>query len=554
MPQTSYPEQCSAGSVKFSDPRIPPPEACVLRDVLDLRAAETPDRCFATFPDGTSWTYAEMRAQTRRAAAALQALGVRQDDTVLFWMPNGPDGLRLWFAINYLGAVFVPINTNYRGSLLEHVIRNSGARLMLAHAPLIERLDGLQHGALCDLVVMGDAPATPISGLTLHNATVMDAHGDEPTAPARPLMPWDTQQVIYTSGTTGPSKGVLCSYLKALAGEGAYGPVDANDRYLVNLPLFHTSGTAVVMNMLRKGGSVAVVNPFSTATFWQVVRDTRATCCTLIGSMATLLVKMPPRADDRDHQLRSVTMLPLADDSRAFTERFGCDVHTVFSMTEIAAPIISPKNPTLVGSCGRVRPGVELRIVDEHDCEVAHGTVGELLVRSDIPWTLSHGYFNAPEATAASWRNGWFHTGDAFRRDEDGNYFFVDRIKDAIRRRGENISTFEVEAEVCAHPAVREAAVYAAPDPAGGDDVMVAVVFKPGETLEWNELLRFLSPRMAHFMVPRYLRRVDELPKTPTLKVQKAVLRAEGVTPDTYDRVAAGFDLKAHATLLKAGV
>jgi len=527
---------------------MPLPEACVLRDVLDLRASETPHRCFASFADGQCWTFAQMRAHTRRAAAGLQKLGVQQDDKVLCWMPNGAEALRLWFAINYIGAVFVPLNPDYRGRLLEHVIENSGARLMLTHAPLIERLDGLQHGALREVVAIGGL-ALPVGDLILHASEVLDQHGDEPLPPARRLMPWDLQQIIYTSGTTGPSKGVLCSYLKAQAGEAAYDYLGPEDRYLINLPLFHVSGAAMVMNMLRRGGSVALVAPFSTATFWQVVRDAQATCCTLIGAMASLLVRMPAAAGDCDHRLRAVIILPLTEDSMAFSKRFGCPVYTVFSMTEVAAPIVSAKNEALAGQCGQARAGVELRIVDANDCEVAHGTAGELIVRSDIPWALSHGYHNAPEATAAAWRNGWFHTGDAFRRDVAGNYFFIDRIKDSIRRRGENISSFEVEAEVCAHPAVAEAAAYAVSDQMGGDEVMVAVRLKPDHTLAWTELLRFLIPRMARFMLPRYLREVAELPKTPTQKVQKALLRAEGVTPDSFDRIAAGFDLRDDAAM-----
>jgi len=523
---------------------MPPPDTCVLRDLLERRAQETPDRCFATFADGTAWTFGQLRTQTRRAAAALQKLGVCQDDRVLLWMHNCPDALRLWFAINYVGAVFVPINPVHRGKVLEHMIGNSSARLMLAHAPLVERLEGLQHGTLSDVVSVG-GQVGPVKGLNLHAAGTLDAHGSEPIAPLRPIMPWDLQLVIYTSGTTGPSKGVMCSYLKAKAAEPAFDFLGSNDRYLVNLPLFHVSGAAVVMDMLRRGASIALADSFSASNFWSLVRESGASCCTLIGSMAQLLLNSPPGPQDRQHGLKAVMILPMVTGSADFSERFGCDVYTVFSMTEVASPIVSPKNPTQSASCGRARTGVELRIVDVNDCEVPPGAVGELIVRSDIPWTLSHGYLNAPEATAAAWRNGWFHTGDAFRCDETGNFFFVDRMNDTIRRRGENISSFEVEIEVSAHPCVREAAAYAIPDPLGGDEVMIAICLKEGMAIEWSELLHFLSCRMAAFMVPRYLRLVAELPKTPTQKVQKSALRAEGLTADTFDRIAACFDLKA---------
>jgi crotonobetaine/carnitine-CoA ligase len=536
---------------KLADPRMPLPQNCVLRDVLERHARATPDRCFVTFENGNFWTFAQLLAKTRQAAAALQKLGVRQDDKVLLWMPNGAEALRIWFAINYIGAVFVPINPVHRGRVLEHMIDNSGAQLMLAQASLIEGLECLQRVALRDVVSIGGL-AKPIKGLTIHPAQVMDTHGCNPLQPARPIMPWDLQQVIYTSGTTGPSKGVMCSYLKAKMAEPAFDFLDANDRYLVNLPFFHVSGAAAVMDMLRRGGSVALVGPFSVSNFWSLARQSAATCCTLIGSMAQLLLNAADGPEDHQHGLRAVIILPLVASPEAFTKRFGCNVYTVFSMTEVASPIISSKNPTSAASCGRARTGVELRIVDENDCELAPGTIGELIVRSDIPWALSHGYLNSPQASAEAWRNGWFHTGDAFRCDEEGNYFFIDRMKDTIRRRGENISSFEVEVEVAAHPKVREVAAYAVPDPLGGDEVMVAVCLNEGAVLDWPELLNFLSLRMARFMVPRYLRRVHELPKTSTQKVQKLVLRAEGVTADTFDRVAAGFDLTVNAALAQS--
>jgi len=533
------------------DPRMPSPDTCVLRDVLERRAKETPESCFVTFEDGTSWSYAQLLGHTRRAAASLQHLGVCQDDRVLLWMANGPDALRLWFAINYIGAVFVPINPVHRGNLLEHMINNSQARLMLAHASLVSYLESLKLEWLSDLVIFG-GDTQKVKDLQVFPAKIMQDHGSEPTNPIRPIMPWDLQQVIYTSGTTGPSKGVLCSYLKAKVAEPAFDFLTSNDRYLVNLPFFHVSGAAVVMDMLRRGASVALVGSFSASNFWAVARQTKATCCTLIGSMAQLLLNSNATIEDRQHQLRAVIMLPLVPEPKKFTDRFGCDIYTVFSMTEVASPIVSTKNPSVSASCGKARVGVELRIVDANDCEVTIGNVGELIVRSDIPWAISHGYLNAPEATAQAWRNGWFHTGDAFRCDQDGNYFFVDRMKDTIRRRGENISSFEVEVEVSAHPLVREVAAYAVTDSLGGDEVMVAICLKEGATLEWSDLLFFLSSRMAIFMVPRYLRLVQELPKTPTQKVQKLVLRSEGVTEDTFDRVTAGLQLGMEPHHVKA--
>jgi crotonobetaine/carnitine-CoA ligase len=296
--------------------------------------------------------------------------------------------------------------------------------------------------------------------------------------------------------------------------------------------------------MLSRGGSIALVDSFSTEEFWPTVRETETTFVLLLGAMTNFLMKRPPGPDDRNHPLKKVVIAPLAEDSALFAERFGVEAYTLYNMTEISTPIVSGRNPAKPGSCGKARPGVALRLVDENDCEVEPGKVGELIVRTDAPWALNSGYYKNPEATAAAWRNGWFHTGDAFRQDEDGTYFFVDRVKDAIRRRGENISSFEVEAEVAAHPCVNEAAVVPVPSELSEEEVLCVVAPVPGRTVDPKELIDFLIPRLPHFMVPRYVRILAALPKTPTQKIQKHLLRTEGLTADTWDREAAGIKVR----------
>ena len=520
---------------RWHDPRIPAPEDCVLRPLLERRARETPDKVFAVFDaTGQTWTYADLLRQTQETAAALRQCGVKHGDTVLSWLPNGPDVLRVWFGINYLGAVYVPLNLAYRGKLLEHAVRSSSARLIVAHPGLLARLDEIDCGTVEQRIALDGPDALRIPGAG-------------PSAPERETMPWDTQSIIYTSGTTGPSKGVLCSYLQAASAAHAFYAADSSDRNLVNLPLFHAGGTGAIYRMLVKGASIALVEAFETNSFWDVTRRTQSTCLTLLGAMVPFLLKAPPTPRDRDHPLKKVVLVPLSDASEVFAERFGVDVYTTFNMTETSWPLISGRNPRVRGTCGRPREGYEVRIVDENDCEVAPDTVGELIVRSDIPWSMNHGYHNNPEATARAWRNGWFHTGDAFRRDEDGYYYFVDRVKDAIRRRGENISSFEVEVEVCAHPTVREAAAIGVPSEYSEDEVMVVIAPVPGQTIDVVELSTFLAGRMPYFMVPRYIRVIDELPKTPSAKVQKAELRRDGITADTWDREKAGMRLRRDA-------
>jgi carnitine-CoA ligase len=515
----------------------------VLRNLVERHARERGHQDFALFTNGERWTYAQLRNNVRRVAASLQALGVRQDDFVLSWLPNGPHALTVWFALNYIGAVYVPINVSYRGRLLAHVIQNSGARLMVADARLGERLTEVDTASLETLVtIAGAPPALPkIVGLTEDALT--GATGD-PADPQRAIMPWDTHAVIYTSGTTGPSKGVLSSYRHVCATCEGVATVTAADRVLVNLPLFHVGGTNAVYRMLICGGSIALVEAFDTATFWDTIRRTCSTTLTLLGAMIPFLLKEPPSPRDRDHTLQQALMVPLSEDAPLFAERFGVDIYTVFNMTEISCPIVSERNPAVPKTCGRVRDGFDARVVDENDTEVPVGTVGELIVRADEPWTMNHGYHGNPEATARAWRNGWFHTGDAFRKDEAGNFFFVDRMKDAIRRRGENISSFEVEAELGAHPKVREAAVVAVPSEFGEDEVLAVIAPVPGESVDPADLIAFLTPRLPHFMVPRFVRILADLPKTPTQKVEKHVLRSEGLTDDTWDRESAGIRFK----------
>ncbi|GAA5061937.1 crotonobetaine/carnitine-CoA ligase [Thermocatellispora tengchongensis] len=510
------------------DHDIPDADACVLPRLLRRRAVATPDREFAVFEGGERWTYAEAWQVVLDTAGALRARGVAPGDRVLSWQPNGADALRTWLAVNQLGAVYVPLNTAYRGRLLEHVLTNSGARLMVVHPRLAERLDGL-------------ATARPELVLTPEE---LDAAG--PAAEDCPAQPWDTYAIIYTSGTTGPSKGVLSSYVHVWsAAMAAFGGVlDEHDRYMVNLPLFHAGGTIGVTGALVLGGSIALVEGFRTDAFWPEIRRTGTTAVTLLGAMASFLRGRPPSPDDTAHPLRTVFMIPVSEDAEAFSQRFGVEIRTMFNMTETSCPLVSAAPNPPRGTCGKPRPGVEVRLVDEHDREVPPGAAGELIVRTARPWAMTHGYHDMPEATARAWRNGWFHTGDAFRRDERGDFVFVDRLKDAIRRRGENISSFEVETAVLEHPAVREAAAVAVPSEHGEDEILLVVAPVDDALIDPAELHEHCRARLPHFMIPRYVRVTAELPRTPTSKIEKHRLRRQGLTEDTWDREVHGLAVK----------
>ena len=525
---------------------IPTREECVLRYVLDRWAAEKPDQIFAIFEDGESWTYAETQVRTRRLGAALQAMGVAEGDHVVVWLPNGEACLEAYFALGYIGAVCVPVNVAYRGDLLAHVVDNAGAKLALVHPDLAPRLGEIDTAALATIVTTGPE-AVRVKDLGALTYAELLAESGELTDLSREIEPWDTQAIIYTSGTTGPSKGVLSSYLHNYAGmnRDVWTCVSDDDRYMINMPMFHIGGCFILYSMLCRGASIAITSGFRTEVFWETVHRTQSTVVFLLGVMASFLLKAPPREDDREHPLKTIMVVPFNEEATQLADRFGVAVHTIFNMTELSCPIISPPNPTEAGYCGKARDGVALRVVDENDIEVPPGTTGELIVRTDQPWAMNHGYYKNPEATALAWRNGWFHTGDAFRMNDAGIFFYIDRIKDAIRRRGENISSIEVESQVGEHPAVQECAAIAVPSEYGEDEVMVVLATKPGETVDPVALIEFLRPRMAHFMVPRYIRIMGELPKTPTTKIQKAPLRADGITDDTWDREEAGIKVKA---------
>lgn len=532
-----------------TDPRIPPRDRVVLRYVLDRLVDEDADRVFVKFTDGREWTRGDLRDLARRYAATFRALGVRQGDHVAAFLPSSEEALAVWHGLNYLGAVYVPLNPAYKGSLLAHTVATSDATLVVAHPELAPRLADIDRAALTDIVHLGgaDGSGPDVPGLRSHSAAVFEQHGDDPGEPDRPIEPWDTQGIWYTSGTTGPSKGVLSSYLHAYS---MFGPetwpfVTADDRYMINLPVYHMGGTGLWNAMLLRGGSVSFVERFQTGAFWQQVRDTQSTSVFLLGAMAAFLEAHPPSPDDRDNPMRLMFMVPVVDDVPAFAERFDVEVRSIYNMSELCMPIITGPTPSLPATCGRVRDGVQVRLVDENDCEVPVGEVGEFVVRSDVPWSMNHGYYKMPEATARAWRNGWFHTGDAGRMDADGNFYFVDRLKDAIRRRGEFVSSLELETELQIHPAVSTAAVVGVRSEHAEEEILTVIQPAPGHEVDFEELVEFLVPRVAYFMVPRYWRVMDEMPMTPTEKIRKVVLRDEGVTEDTWDREAAGIVLRA---------
>lgn len=516
----------------------------LLMEMLDRWARDKPDDPALIFVDGPEWNWNQLRERVDRHAAALLKLGVERGDHVLSWMPNGRISVLNLLGLVRLGAVYVPINTSYRDSLLAHVLQNSGARLMIAHGELVERLGDVALADLARIVVVGNERPT-LPGISICGEDALDP-GELPVAlPPCPAEPWDTAMIIYTSGTTGPSKGVLSSHRHLIAGARGFPNVGPTDRNLTALPMFHVGGVWGIVWAILHGGSAVVAERFVTCEFWELVRRYAITTTGFLGAMVDFLNNAPAAADDRDHSLKSVIIAPYGPAAIRFGERFGVPVYTEFNMSELAVPLFAGPDPGVAGTCGKPVDGVELRLVDDHDEPVPPGETGQLILRMERPWAISHGYYREPAATAAAWRNGWFHTGDLFRCDAQGHYHFVDRAKDAIRRRGENISSFEVESVLQDYPGVVEVAVIGVPDRNGNEQEVMAVI-RPadGTTIDPVAVLGFLEKKLAHFMIPRFIRFIAEFPRTPTQKIEKHRLRAQGVPDDCWDREAAGVGVR----------
>lgn len=527
---------------------FPTREECVLPELLATRAAQTPDRPLLLFEDET-WTCAQAAREAWRTANGLREhCGIEVGDYVSVWVPTSPDVLRAWFGTNAAGAVYAPLSLSARGRYLEHTMKIAESKVLIAHRGLVERLAGLDLPSLEMVVLVGGDAGVDLPWRTISLEELLDGASDERPMLSRPVEPWDDLSLIYTSGTTGPSKGVRAAHAAFWNYAHCFITdfVDETDRYMQPLPMYYTAGTGITYSMLLAGGSVAYPGGFSTKSFWDDVRKYEATITIAIHGMVSVMLDRPPSPDDPDNPLRTVYMGPLLR-ANEFAERFGVSLYTAYGMSEVPVPIVSSRNPQDERSCGRAADPVnyELRLVDEHDVPVPVGTPGELVARHSLPWMINSGYKNMPEATANAWRNGWFHTGDQFVQDEAGNFFFLDRIKDVIRRRGENISSFEVEAEVLGHPLVKDAAAVAVQNPSVDEDVSdeevkIVVVLDEGATLDPAELVEFLAARMPRHWVPRFVEYVSELPRTDSHKLKKAELREAGVTPETWDREKAG--------------
>jgi len=487
--------------------------------LIEAAAAEFGDRPFVRVGEATR-TYAQACATAAATAGALAERGCRPGDRVAVMARNRVEFVDLILGCAWLGAVLVPLNTGLRGSGLRQVLRTAEPQFLLADEELAERVVEAGFQGQLWVAGRGDVPAPGGS------AAVPPAQG----------RPHDTAFVLFTSGTTGAARGVRCPHAQAVWwGRNVSDSLrlTADDVLYTCLPLFHTNALTTLTQAMVVGASCVIDERFSATRYWERVAAAGATTVYLLGAMVPMLLAQPPGPADRAHRVRRA-LSPATPGSawQPFRERFGVALVDGFGSTETNLVIGSTPEEQRPGYVGTVREGFSARVVDELLDPVPDGVPGELLVRSAHQFAFCTGYLGEPEPGPTEWRR----TGDRVVREPDGWFRFVDRIKDVIRRRGENISSHEVESAVRAHPAVADAAAFPVPSELAEDEVMVAVVPAPGQVLDLRDLVRHCAEELPPFAVPRYLDTVRELPLTETGKVRKAALRERGVTATTWDR------------------
>ncbi len=521
-------------------------------EIVSRMAQSQPDRIFAYNVAGETLSWRELQSRIELWAGRFVSLGVRSGDIVATLVDSSFDSLASWLALVGLGAVDAATNGEFRDRMLAYAINNCRPALIVVAAHYLGSLDAVAaelQTVKQVLVVNADgasvSAASALPGLVSVNDVPVDASAQERMQTPR----WsDIACVTYTSGTTGPSKAVRLPWGQLnCINLGTFPFEDLNDQDVLYCTTSHAHFGAKAIPYLAAmiGGTVVIRSRFSLNSFWADIGQFRVTTGMLVGTMADMLLRSPDRPQDGETSLRNLFMAPLGPCYRQFAERFGVRICTAYNSTEGGVAVRSGWDPSDERTAGRLRPdypGFEVRIVDEHDFEVPNGTPGECIIRSSAPWVMNAGYLHNAEATADAWRNGWFHTGDALVRDADGNYMFVDRLKDVIRRRGENISSFEVEADVLANSEIVECAAVAVPAETAEDEIFLFAVRRAESSLTVQELVADLQHRMARFMVPRYLEFLPALPKTQaTQRVMKAELRRRGLGPQTWDRERSSF-------------
>ncbi|MGB6245661.1 AMP-binding protein [Gordonia sp. (in: high G+C Gram-positive bacteria)] len=484
--------------------------------------------------DGVRTTAAALDATASRGAAGLRALGLETGDRVGVVMKASVAALHAWFSIARAGLVEVPLNPDSGPMLLKHCLEQAAVRAVICDAEYRDMVDEIA-GGIATVIVAGVGASGVDEFDELLRAPVVDLPAVDPRS---------TAVILYTSGTTGPPKGVLLSHranvnlARHTVGLMEY---SAEDRLYSVFPLYHSNARyCSVMAAIEAGADLIMHRRFSAGRFWDICREEKITAFNYQGAMMSILFKQEPGDGDRDHRVRAAFGAPCPKEIfDAVEARYGIELTEIYGSTEVSIVCDMPPSRRRVGTAGTESVNYHVAVVDEYDEPVAPGAIGEIVVRPKKAGFMFDGYDGRPTASVQAWQNLWFHTGDRGRLDDDGFLTFVDRVKDTIRRRGENVSSWEIERVVAGEPDVVAVAAYGLPSELSEEEVAIAVVPTPGTRLEPAALVDRIDPRLTSFARPRYVRVMDALPLTHSQRVEKYRLRAQGVTADTWDREGA---------------
>lgn len=526
-------------------------EKRVLGNIVREKAIKNSSKTFMIFGD-KKFSYEKVDEIANRYANGFLQLGVRKGENVCIMLKNSPEYVFVWLGLAKIGGVEVPINNAYVGNWLRHVLNVSEARIVVLDEDFLGQIDAIKDDLKhLEKVIIYSSKGTfrrsKDAKLNYLDYGVLLSSSSE--CPKTDVRYFDPIGVMFTSGTTGLSKGAVLThthfYLWAYV-HAKYMGLKSDDILYTCLPFFHgISQFLTTYGGLLVDATVAIGEKFSATSFWEEIRKYNATYTPMVGAMARILCNQPIRSDDASNPLRIVYALPAPSEIlEQFEDRFKLKLIEAYGSTECNAVVFQPLLARKLGSCGKVTDEYEVRIVDDYDNEVPVRQVGEFVTRGKEPFSIMLGYYKMPEETLKVFKNFWFHTGDLGYMDEEGYFYFVDRKKDAMRRRGENISSYEIEKVINTHPKIKESAAIAVPSEVGEDDVKICVVLNECQSLTGEELIQFCEGRVPYFAIPRYVEFLGSLPKTPTEKILKEQLRTRGVTPTTWDREQAGYKLK----------
>lgn len=523
----------------------------VLTKIIEDKARQYPDHVVFQFRDDPL-TLAELNEGINRAANGFASLGVKKGDKVAIMLNNCVEFLYSWFGLNKIGAIEVPINVALKGEGLVYQIVQSDSVALVADTVFLDRLGPVSD----DLSTVRHAifrnstdEASLASWKGIESLWIEDLMDHPATSPDIEVLFSDMASILYTSGTTGRSKGVEMSHhywYDIWSSSVKYSRYTEDDILYTGLPFFHGNAQGITIGpAILADAKAVIVERFSASSLLDDCRKWNCTEANYIGGIIPILMKQEPDEGDGDNPLRlmvgAAAPVDIWDD---FESRFKTKLLEVYGMTECYCCLVVPYDEPRAGSCGKPITGWRVMLVDDNDNEVSPGELGEFIAQPENMFVGTTGYFKQIEPTLEFFKNFWMHTGDLGKRDEDGYFYFVDRKKQALRRRGENISSFEVEAVLNSNPAVLESCIVGVPSDVGEEDVKAVIVLKEGQQLSEKEMIEWCEPRMAYFAIPRYIAFRSDLPKTPSERVEKYKLKNEGVTPDCWDREEAGIKLK----------